>query len=357
MLRAEVAAATVERLRQHNEGCPMAAMTEVWGKFAICVALIALAGPALARYGDIIALRTGLSRSWIGLLLLATATSLPELFTGVSAVTVANAPNIAVGDVLGSCIFNLAILVVLDAMNRDGSVFSRMDQGHVLTAGFGVILIGFAGASLLLGGHEFAPNVFHVGIFTPILIALYLVAMRAAFDYEARRPAATASGPDPEIGLGWAIAGYLGAAAVVAGAGVWLPFIGLDIADTMGWRATFVGTLFIAAATSAPEMIVTLAAMRLGALDMGIANLLGSNLFNMLVLAIDDIAYRPGSLFAAASQTHAVTAFAAVIMSGIVIVALLYRPSTRFFGVVGWTSLSLSTVYFLASYVIYLHGH
>jgi NhaP-type Na+/H+ or K+/H+ antiporter len=94
----------------------------------------------------------------------------------------------------------------------------------------------------------------------------------------------------------------------------------------------------------------------LGALDMGIANLLGSNLFNMLVLAIDDIAYRPGSLFAAASQTHAVTAFAAVIMSGIVIVAL-YRPSTRFFGAVGWTGLSLSTVYFLASYVIYLHGH
>lgn len=144
---------------------------------------------------------------------------------------------------------------------------------------------------------------------------------------------------------------------VVAGAAVWLPFVGLDIAATMGWRATFVGTLFVAAATSAPEMIVTIATVRLGTLDMGIANLLGSNLFNMLVLAIDDIAYQPGSLFAAASPTHAVTAFAAVVMSGIVIVALLYRPSTRFFGVVGWTSLSLSIVYFLASYVIYLHGH
>ena len=57
--------------------------------------------------------------------------------------------------------------------------------------------------------------------------------------------------------------------------------------------ATFVGTLFVAAATSVPEMIVTIAAVRLGALDMGIANLLGSNLFNMLVLAIDDIAYQP----------------------------------------------------------------
>ncbi len=336
----------------------MTAMAEAWGKFAICVALITVAGPALARYGDIIAQRTGLSRSWIGLLLLATATSLPELFTGVSAVTAADAPNIAVGDALGSCIFNLAILVVLDALNREGSVFTRMGQGHILTAGFGVILVGFAGASLLLGASEFAPKFFHIGVFTPILIILYLVAMRAAFDYEARLAVAGAvSGPKPEIGLGRAIAGYLGAAAVVASAGIWLPFVGLDIAEAMGWRATFVGTLFIAAATSAPEMVVTLAAVRLGAIDMGIANLLGSNLFNMLVLAIDDIDYQPGSLFATASPTHAVTAIAAVIMSGIVIVALLYRPSTRFFGVVGWTSLSLSTVYFLASYVIYLHGH
>lgn len=335
----------------------MTAITKAWGEFAVCVALIAFAGPALMRYGDIIAQRTGLTRNWIGLLLLATATSLPELFTGVSAVTIANAPNIAVGDALGSCIFNLAILVVLDALSRDGSVFSRMDQGHILTAGFGVILIGFAGASLLLGANQFAPNIFHIGIFTPVLIALYLVAMRVLFGYESRRPGAGVPRAESGIGLGRAIAGYLLAAAVVVGAGVWLPFVGLEISDAMGWRATFVGTLFVAAATSAPEMIVTLAALRAGALDMGIANLLGSNLFNMLVLAIDDIAYRRGSLFAAASPTHAVTAFAAAIMSGIVIVALLDRPSMRFFGVVGWTSLSLSTVYFMSSYVIYLHGH
>jgi cation:H+ antiporter len=333
-------------------------MPVVWAKFAICIALIAVAGPALARYGDIIASKTGLSRSWIGLLLLATATSLPELFTGVSAVTVAAAPNIAVGDALGSCIFNLAMLVVLDVMHRGDSVFVRMDQGHVLTAGFGVILIGFAGASLLLGASGFAPNFFHIGVYTPILIVLYFVAMRVAFDYETRQPAIAAS-PDAvsKVGLGRAIIGYLAAAAVVAGAGVWLPFVGLEISAAMGWRATFVGTLFVAAATSAPEMIVTIAALRLGALDMGIANLLGSNLFNMLVLAIDDIAYLHGSLFVAASPAHAVTAFAAVIMSGIVIVALLCKPSTRFFGTVGWVSLSLTIVYLLSSYVVYLHGH
>ena len=74
----------------------MTATVLVWVKFSICAALIGFAGPVLTRYGDIIARRTGVSRTWIGLILLATATSLPELFTGVSAVTVAAAPNIAV---------------------------------------------------------------------------------------------------------------------------------------------------------------------------------------------------------------------------------------------------------------------
>ncbi|MGE0195957.1 MAG: sodium:calcium antiporter [Methylocystis sp.] len=336
----------------------MTVIAEAWTKFAICVALIGVAGPALSYHGDIIARRTGLTRSWVGLLLLATATSLPELLTGVTAVTAVGAPNIAIGDALGSCIFNLAILVFLDALSREGSVFTRMDQGHILTAGFGVILIGFAGASLLLGVNQFWPKFFHIGIYTPVLIALYLLAMRATFGYESRRSAAGAdSAPKPDIGLARAIGGYLLAAGIVAAAGVWLPFVGLEISEAMSWRTTFVGTLFVAAATSIPEFVVSMAAMRLGALDMGIANLLGSNLFNMLVLAVDDIAYEPGSLFAAASPTHAVTAFAAVIMSGILIVALIDRPSVRFFGVVGWTSLSLSIVYFLSTYLAYLHGH
>jgi cation:H+ antiporter len=336
----------------------MTAMVLVWAKFAVCAALIGFAGPVLTRYGDIIARRTGVSRTWIGLILLATATSLPELFTGISAVTVAAAPNIAVGDALGSCVFNLVMLVVLDAMHRDAPMYSRMDQGHILTAGFGVILIGFAGALLLLGRDEPNLNFLHVGVYTPIIVVLYLVAMRAAFVYERRRPASRATvDNDPEVTLAMAVTRYLAAATVVVAAGTWLPFVGIEIADVMGWRTTFVGTLFVAGATSVPELVVTISALRLGALDMAIANLLGSNLFDILILAIDDLFYVRGPLLSAVSPTHAVTAFAAVIMSGILIVALLYRPATRFHGTIGWVSLSLLIVYLLSSYVIYLHGH
>jgi cation:H+ antiporter len=329
-----------------------------WLKFALCAALIGMAGPVLTQYGDVIARLTGLSRTWIGLVLFATATSLPELFTGVSAVTVVGAPNIAVGDALGSCVFNLVMLVLLDELSRGEPMYRRIDQGHVLTAGFGVILIGSAGALILLSRNGLNFQFLHISIYTPFIIVLYLVAMRAAFVYERRTPRPPQLiKSETGITLTTALTRYMAAAAVVVAAGTWLPFIGRDIAELMGWKTTFVGTLLIAGATSLPELVVSVSALRLGAVDMAIGNLLGSNLFDILILAADDIAYRDGPLLSAVSPAHAISAFAAVIMSGIFIVAMLFKPETRVRGTIGWASLALLLVYLFASYAIYLHGH
>ncbi len=78
----------------------------VWLEFAVCLVLIAAAGYRLSRYGDMIAEKAGLTRTWVGVVMLASVTSLPELASGLSAVTVANTPDIALGDILGSCAFN-----------------------------------------------------------------------------------------------------------------------------------------------------------------------------------------------------------------------------------------------------------
>ena len=332
-------------------------MTLVWAEFALCAAVILVAGSALSRQGDVIAFKTGYSRTWVGLVLLATATSLPELFTGVSAVTVASAPNIAVGDALGSCIFNLVLLVLLDAMAREETIYRRVEAGHILSAGFGMILLAFVGASLVIERETFSPSVWHIGLSTPIILLVYFVAMRALFVYQRRQIPVKTVDPYPEISLKTATLRYLIAAAFVVAAGSWLPFVGLEIADAMGWRTTFVGTLIVAGATSLPELVVVLAALRIGAPDLAIASLLGSNLFDMLIIGIDDLAYTEGPLLSVASPSHAVTAFAAIVMSGIVVVALVYRPAMRLAGTIGWASLALLVVYLLSAYVIFLHGH
>lgn len=329
-----------------------------WLKLSLCSALIAFAGPALVKNGDHIARLTGLSRSWIGLILLATATSLPELFTGVSAVTIADAPNIAVGDALGSCVFNLLMLVLLDELSRRDPVYRRIDQGHILTAGFGVILIGAVGALILLRGSWLDARFGHVSIYTPFLILLYFLAMRAAFDFQRRVPTRIpVDQTDQGITLRHAVSRYLLAAGIVVAAGIWLPFVGVEIARLMGWQTTFVGTLLVAATTSVPELVVSISALRMGAVDMAISNLLGSNLFDVLIIAIDDMAYTKGPLLSSVSTAHAVTAFTAVIMSGIFIVALLFKPDSRIRGTISWISLSLLMAYLFSAYASFLLGH
>lgn len=330
-----------------------------WLEFALCAALIAVAGTRLSRYGDIIADKTGLSGTWVGLVLLATVTSLPELVTGVSSVTIADTPDIALGDVLGSCVFNLLILTILDFLQREESVYTRASHGHILSAGFGVILIGFVGFNVLLADSTSDVALGHVGLYTPLIIVLYAVAMRTVFRYERAQLAAyTEEHAEryPEISLRQAVQRYVLAALVVVGAGIWLPFVGEQIAHAMGWEATFVGTLFVAFATSVPEMVVTISAMRLGALDMAIGNLLGSNLFDILIVAVDDLFFTRGPILSHISPVHAISAMSAVMMTGIVIVGLLYRPRTRLFRAGGWASLLLLGIYLLNTVVLYHHG-
>ncbi|HYE35452.1 sodium:calcium antiporter [Methylocaldum sp.] len=330
----------------------------IWAEFAACLFLIGYAGTRLSVYGDVIADKTGLSGTWVGLVMLATATSLPELITGLSSVTLASAPNIAVGNVLGSCVLNLLTLVVVDFLHRKESIYRRASQGHILSAGFGVVMIGLVGFNVLLGQRN-GWAIGHVGAYTPVIVLMYVIAVRAIFLYEKQQVIEfTEDVTDRYAGtsLRRAIAGYAWAAAIVVAAGVWMPFIATRLAVAMGWHTSFVGTLLVSAATTMPELMVTLGAVRLGALDMAIANLLGSNLFNIVIVAIDDLFYRPGPLLSQVSAIHGVSAMSAVIMTGLAIVGILYRPETRVLKTVGWISLGLFTVYLLNSTVLYLHS-
>ena len=125
----------------------------------------------------------------------------------------------------------------------------------------------------------------------------------------------------------------------------------------MDWNRSFVGSLFVAMATTLPELAVTLSAPRLGALDMAIGNLLGSNLFNVTIIAVDDLFYRQGALLADVSLVHAVSTASAIVMTGLAMVGLFFRPRDRVLRAVGAVSLALVAVYLLNTYVIFLHGN
>lgn len=329
-------------------------MTMAWLllQFALCAALIARAGFVLSRSVDRLARHHGWGRGWAGLALLATVTSLPELASGVSAVTWVGAPNLAVGDVLGSCVFNLLFLVVVDAVQTRQPIYRDASNTHLLSAGFGVVMLGFVAMSLLLAPH--APRLFHLGLYSPLMLALYLFALASINRFERRNGAADAKGMGEPIDVRREWRAFALAAGVVLLAGAWLPEVADRLAQLTGLSRSFVGTLWLAFVTSLPEIAVTLAALRLGALDLAIANLLGSNLFNIAVLAVDDAAYLRGPLLADVAPVHAGTAVTAMAMTGLVIVGLVLRPQGRVLRVTSWVSIGLVVAYVLNAALVYL---
>jgi cation:H+ antiporter len=317
--------------------------------------VIVAAGVRLARYGDVLGEKTGLGRSWIGVVLLAATTSLPELFTGFGATALAALPDIAIGDVLGSCMFNLIILSFMDAIQPE-PLSARAQQGHALSMGFGLLLVGIAGFGLLAGAP--LPTLGWVGLYSPVLIALYFVAMRVIFAHEYRRRARETQEiaetlEYADISLRGAIVHYSVAAVFVVGAALWLPELGAELARQTGLREAFVGSVFIAVTTSLPEIVVSLAAVRMGALDLGIGNVLGSNLFNLLILGLDDVFYREGPLLTGVSASHSLSVLAIVIMNALFLIGLTYRVSVKRF-VVAWDTGAMAAVYATTIVLAYL---
>jgi len=323
-------------------------------QFLAGAAAIGCAGYVLSRSAESLARHHGWGHGWVGLILLATVTSLPELSAGISAVAWVGQPDLAVGDVLGSCVFNLLLLVVVDALQRKQPMYGAASATHLLTAAFGVVMLGFVTLSLLLAAH--APRLFHLGVYSPMMFAMYLIAAACVNRYERAAPAGARPDAASTIDPQRAWRSFALAALVVAVVGTWLPDVADRLARALGLSHSVVGTLMLAAATSLPELAVTLAALRLGALDLAIGNLLGSNLCNVVVLAIDDAAYVRGPLLVDVSATHVGTAVTAMTMTGLVLIGLVLRPQGRVLRTTSWVGVGLVAMYVVNAALVYLGG-
>jgi cation:H+ antiporter len=308
-------------------------MTSVLG-FAACAVIIFFAGKKLSFYGDQIAEKTGLGKAWIGLILMASVTSLPELIVGISSSAVIGSADLAVGDVLGSCAINLAILAILDIfMPQHQHVFYIASSArHVFSAALGMILIALAGLGLFLPDEMvLLPG---IGIMSVVFLIIYLLSIRIIFRFDtmlrtSETPAEKEKRQLPSLTM---LTCYYSLFAILTiTAALFIPYFAEKIAAESGLGNSFVGTVFVAASTSLPEIAVSIAAVRFGSIDLAIGNLLGSNIFNILILSIDDLFYTKGVLLKDASEFHLVSVFFTIVMTAIAIAGFTYRaPKKRF---------------------------
>lgn len=311
--------------------------------------VIFFSGRKVAKYGDIIAGKTGLGGAWIGLLLISFITSLPELFNGVSAITLVDAPDLTVGDVLGANMFNMFNLALLDIAYRNGSLLAVVGRTHRLTGAFSLLLVLLVAISIFLSSPSFTMGIGWIGWYTPVIIVLYIALVRILFIYERRQPSLQETRLDYEEKPLGRVYLYLAMSAVfIIGAGIWLAFIGNEIAQVHGWGQSFVGSLILAFSTTLPEITVSFAAMRIGANDMAVANMIGSNLFNMAIIPIDDLLYLKGPVLVAVSQGNLTTALAVMLMTILFIAGLRFKP--RRYHRLSWYNSAMILLFLLGAY-------
>jgi cation:H+ antiporter len=328
----------------------------IWFKFVLCLAVILFAGTKLARYGDAIAEKTGLGRIWIGLVLIAVITTMPEMVTSVSSVALVHSADLALGTLLGSCCFNLSILALLDILHSRTPVLSVASPRHVITAGWGALLIAIAAASIIAGGRFSFLALGWVGIPSIVILILYLLGMWWIFRRERGQRLHTA----PTTALQYDkfttrtvwIRFALAAAAVIA-AGIWLSFIGDEISRTTGWGGTFVGSLFLAITTSAPELVVAITALRMGAVDLAVADILGANMLDIAMIVPVDLAHGQGFVLSSVSSDNLIVASVAATMSLLVMAGLRFQRRRKVFRVVSWYTPFLIALYIFGAYALF----
>ena len=315
-------------------------LTLLWIQLAAAAAIILVAAHFMVPAADIIAQRTGLGRTFVGVVMLATATSLPELGTGVSSILIVGEPDLAAGDAFGSNLFNLLIIGLLDLYWRRGDVLGYVSPTAALIGVLGILVISIAVAAMVV--HNLTPvtGAWYVSPMSVLLICAFAAAMYVIYRAEVggdsseqpdNQPDEHSEPPNYEDkSLTKAFLIYLLTAAIVVGAAIWLAIVGDHLSDAVGWEKSFMGTQFLALSTSLPELAASFAALRLGAPELAITNVLGSNVFNMgFILFMDDLFLTSGALWLDVSTIHVLTGVVAIVMTAIVVMAILNGEKGR----------------------------
>lgn len=319
--------------------------------FVVAALIIGVAGVAMVDVADRLADRSGLGEAVIGAAFLGGTTSLSGIVTSVAAADQGHA-ELAISNAVGGIAAQTAFLVIADISYRRANLehaaasITNITQGALLIAMLTLPLLAMAVPQAAL---------LHVHPVTLLILLGYGFGLRlvaAAHKQPMWRPRQTSETrsdvPDEEHLRGPGIAGLLvrfaALAACVGLAGYVVAVCGVSIAQQSGLSETVVGALLTAVITSLPELVTTVAAVRRGALTLAVGGIIGGNTFDVLLVAFSDIAYRPGSIYAALDQRQGMLVALSILMTAVLLLGLLRREKFGFANI-GFESLLVLLIY------------
>jgi len=326
--------------------------------FSLASLVIVIAGSRLARWADMLADQTGLGEALFGILLLAGITSLPDFAATLSA-AIDDRPDLAMSNIMGSMAANLMFLGVADIVYRKANLeHAAASPVNLILAGLLIVLLTLPLLAI------FTPTVsqWRIHPVTPVIVAAYLFGLHLIhrtkakpmwFPRPTRQTVADDPGHHPDKPSARLWSGFIAMAVVTGIAGWVLMEAAKGIADHAGLSETLVGGLFTALATSTPELVTTIAAIRIGALTLAVSNIFGTNCFNMLVVAAADIGYSHGSIYHDMAPVQMTWGLVGILMTAILLLGLV-RRQTYGIGRIGFESALILGVYAIALSVVVL---
>lgn len=320
--------------------------------FVLAALMIVFVGTRISRIADRLADRTGWGEAIFGGMLLAAATSLPDFAAALTAAA-DNHPELAISNMMGSMAVNLAFLGIADIVYRKANLeHAAASSANLSQAALMITMLVIPLLAMM------TPEVTILGVHPATLMLFPAYAygfrlVRFAHTDPMWRPKATrytvSDLPDKAIRRGetllrlWLSFGLYAIMVTIAG---WSLMKSAEtIAAQTALTQTQVGTFFTALFTSLPELVITVAAIRRGALTLAVGNILGTNSFNVIVIATSDIVYREGSIYHAISQQPIAWGLLSILMTSVLILGFVRRQ--RFgIGKIGFESFLILLLYF-----------
>lgn len=336
----------------------------LWAVLSLFVAaamVIAVAGVHITRLADRLADVTGLGEALLGAVLLGGTTSLPGIVASVST-AYQGYPELSVSNAIGGIAAQTAFLVLADVAYRGinlehaAASLENLMQCALLAMMLALPVVAMSGPDVTF---------WHVHPVSPLLLAVYLFGLRKAAQARAAplwHPHTTRETRVDDTASG---AGDIGAvqlralwirftlsAALIAAAGFIVAQSGIAIVDRTGLSETVVGALFTAIATSLPELVTSLTAVKQGALTLAVSNIIGGNSFDVLFLTFSDIGYREGSLYHAITNRQLFLLGMTLVMTAVLLLGLLRREKSGIANI-GFESFAVLLLYAVTIMVMF----
>ncbi|MBP1569480.1 MAG: cation transporter, partial [Oscillospiraceae bacterium] len=265
----------------------------------VVAALVTFMSIKASEYVDMLDKTTSLSGAFLGGILLSAVTSLPELFTSISSTLMLDQPGLCIGNILGSNLFNYAMLsfFILTAVAK----FAKCDLSKIHF----IVAVSVVAMGLLIVCNKYGFLAFDIGnvsVTSVLIILLYVLTVWIMYKMGGTSESED-DGEPVTLSRKQILTRFTIVSVGIVVFSVILTYITDELSVRLNLGKTVAGALFLGVATSLPETASTFTLFKIKNYDIAVGNIVGSCLFNFTILSVADFFYRGGGIYTIADTS------------------------------------------------------